>query len=295
MIGANEAFRFLKDELDLSEARSVPSSSEAYVAMHARNPYLSFRPLSVFLKAGGHFRLVATTRGFEYPNLCEPPWFNENDKLGLGSYMAGHEPIEWATIKEQYPRILSRIEKTVNPHQDAARRVRYHWYDKDGTKKKRLEIQSDVEHALAPEKQTLEALRKLMTQKVQLADNAVIKISAERHGLSVDSPTYYGREYVPTVSNPRWQLRSKLLASMPCQVDETHTLVAGVSNNLNSIELSIPADDPSITVEITANGKPDSVYQPNLKRSGIEKYQFNLKKSGIEKRTLKKMIHLLLI
>jgi hypothetical protein len=251
--------------------------------MRARNPYFNFRSLSAILRAKEHFGLIATTPEFSYPKDWEGYGLNEEDPLGFRSYMERYKPKDWATIKEQSAFILSHIGEVIKPYQDEARRVRYHWYDKDGTFNARKKIQLDADKALFSLKQSAMSLANIMAQKVQLADNAFVEISAEVKGFRVNSPYYYEKEYVLTVSKPEWILSSKLSASMPCQIDEAHPLVAGVSNDLASVDLFMPVDDPSIAVNIRRGENRNPVYL------------FKLKDSGVDKQLLDDMINLLLI
>jgi hypothetical protein len=277
MLGANEALRRLKDELDLVDAQAI-LDSKAYVAMSARNPYLNFRPLSAYLRSEEYFELVATTPRFEYPKSK----FDEQDELGFGNYMARDKPKDWTTIKERYTFLLTRIEETIKPYQDAARKVRYHWYNKNRTMAARHKIYSDANDALSRFKQIANSITEMMRQKVQLTDKAFIEISAEGGGLFINYP-HRGKTYVPDVSPPSWRLSLRLVASMPTQVDEAHPLVAGVSNNLDSIKLSIPPEDPSIVTRIAKDKKKDPIYE------------FKVKDSGVDEQTLKSIIKFLLI
>lgn len=278
MIGINEALQELKVGLDLVDAQAVPSSSKDFVAMSARNSYYNFRSLGVYLdRLDTPFELVATTPQFSYPNKQDP--------LGFDSYIETYKPEEWNAFKKQYNFILTDMNEKIKPFKHAAGEVRGHWWsNKDKIYERRMKIRSYAENALLPLKQKAEDLCQLITQKVEVGDSAILEISAAAGDSYVASPNswYMDTNYVPDISM-YWELRSRLSVSMPSKVKKTHPLVVGVSNNLASIELSMPVNDPSIVVNIETDKKKDPIYQ------------FELKDRGVEKETLKNMMNLLLI
>ncbi len=280
MMGANEALRYLNYRLDLSDSQTADSDKD-YATMTARNPYLSFRSLSAFLRSEKQFGFVASTFFWPYADVNNPKFFND-DSLGFAGYMAKHKPQELAEIQGQSASILNLAERKIKPFKDEAKNIAYHWYSK--TYEKRLKLKNDSESLLSSEFQKdLESLEQKLSQKIQLSDKAFIEISAKSGGLSC-SPLYGNeREYIPNVYIPHWTVMSKLSVSMPCKIDENHVLVNGISNNLASVELSVPEINPSIIVNIERNEMRDPFYQ------------FKLKESGIEEQDIERMIKLLLI
>jgi hypothetical protein len=107
MLGANEALRRLKEELDLVDARVVPSHSKGYVAMSGRNPYLSFR-LALYLKREECFKLDATSHEFNYSMLEEMI----NSEKACIKERTGKE------VLRDYTFILNDVMKVLAPYQD---------------------------------------------------------------------------------------------------------------------------------------------------------------------------------
>jgi hypothetical protein len=251
--------------------------------MEARNPYLSFRPISVFLRSEEQFGFAASTNFWPYADVNDPKFFEE-DKLGFTSYMTKHKPKELSEIQGQSASILSLAEKKIKPFKDKARKIMYHWYSKNKTYGERAKLKIDAESLLSSEFQKdVESLEQKLSQKIQLSDRAFIEISAKAGKLDC-SPLYSDeKEYIPTARIPYWVIMPKLSVSMPCKIDENHVLVNGISNNLASVELSVPEINPSIIVSI----ERDEMRGPF--------YQFKLKDSGIEEQDIERMIKLLLI
>jgi len=284
MIGVNYALKRLKKELELTDVEVVESNERDYVAMIGYSPVLIFRPVSAYLQRGEHFGLTAVTPQFKYTfsrryNPLSDSW-EEYDPLKLITYMQRYKPEDWKTITKHLNSILHNLP---DGHTFSFYIATYNSY----MKREACEYGKKLEKEAAPLKPIQESITSMIRQKVSLTDRAFIEISVEEGEGSLGWYTRELKDYLEVtikvgVNEPYWLISSKLVASMPTSIDNTHPLIAGISNTQDRIELSVPPENPSIIASIQKD-KKDPIYH------------IKMRSSGVDEEALETMIKLLLI
>ena len=286
MIGTNEALREIKKQLDLPDPSTYSEDGKAI--MRENSKYFHFVPLNSFLKSNKSFGfgIVAKTRT-QYYGPIDKLGSRKDDDLGLIRFIDEYYPGKMDAIMFKTSRIIKKAETKLKPLQDESSKIEYSklkWIKREGIDDARWNIKRRAELLINGGLKTdLDDLKLNLSPTVNLSEEANLKVSSE-FDFGVSRPQRYPMErvYKPALEIESLSVKSELTASIPTKIDENHPLVKGLADNLYSVTLSIPAENPEIIATVT-----DTSSDPY--------YEFELKESGIERKNLKDMIRLLLM